>query len=388
MGDMRLYELKEVFGEVRRLLVTMVLDKSGARTLELMPQLSEITESIDDKIAEMLKDGSAVQEEIRFAVLEIKEIWDAFRKTRDEEIIPALKAGRFDEARSVASGIQEERYREFLSIAELVDLSQGLESAVEKQTEVIRENFFAFIGLFTDLIELFDASLGGHCKRVAAMAKGIALKMELPERQIEMIEAAANLHTIGLIGMPREVFHKKSNALSERERTLLQHSPLLSQELLSSIDLLKEAGLIIRNHMERYDGTGFPEGLSRDEIHIGSRILALCRLYEMVTHREEHPLRRFDAIAYVREESGKALDPEVVNVFREFMEGGKEDRLIQRISLADIKSGMVLASSLTTARGMLLVPKGTSVTAELLEKIINIDKRDPIVSAVKIVSKV
>ncbi len=385
MSDMRLYELKEGLQEVRRLLVTMVLDRSGARTIDLMPALTETTTTIDARIKDMLHEGAEVQPKIRSAVLEIKEIWEDFRKTRDEQIIPALKEGRYDDATRIASGIQEKRYREFISIAELVDLNQELERAVSEQTREIRENFFVFIRLFTDLTELFDASVGGHCKRIAVLARGLAEKMGLPLKDVELIEAAANLHTIGLIGLPRNIFHKKSRSLSERERALLRHNPVLSQSLLSSVDMLKQAGLIIRSHMERYDGTGFPDKLRREEINLGARILAVCKLYETVRHREDNPLLRLDAMAVVRRESGKGLDPEVVNSFVEFMEGRADDKLSQRIPIADIKSGMLLASDLATARGMLLVPKGRRITADLLEKIMNIDKIDPIVTAAMVV---
>ncbi|MFQ5427931.1 MAG: HD-GYP domain-containing protein [Thermodesulfobacteriota bacterium] len=385
MSEIRLYELKEGLQEVRRLLVTMVMDRSGASITDLMPTLMETTRDIDNNIAGMLHEGADVKPEIRSAVLEIKEIWEAFRKTRDGEIIPALREGRYDDATKIASGIQEKRYREFISIAELVGLSQGLERAVSEQTLKIRENFFAFVGLFADLMELFDPSLGGHCKRVALLVKGLANKMGLPDKDAELIEAAANLHTIGHIGLPREIFHKKVKYLSDRERALLRRSPVLSQELLSSIDILKQAGLIIRSHMERYDGAGFPDGLRGEEIHFGARILAVCKLYETVMHREELPLQRLDAIALVRRKSGKALDPEVVNSFVEFMEGRTEDKFLQRVPLANIKSGMLLASDLTTARGMLLVPKGRRLSSEMLEKIKSIDKTDPIVSAAMVV---
>ncbi|MEE9524244.1 MAG: GGDEF domain-containing protein [Thermodesulfovibrionales bacterium] len=127
MEEMRFYEFKGELKEVRRLLLTMTLDRSGERLKELEASLMETTSVIDNSIARMLNDGSQVEEKIRAVVLEIKDIWEAFKKTRDEEILPALHEGRFDDATKLASGVQEERYRKFISIAELVDLSQSLE---------------------------------------------------------------------------------------------------------------------------------------------------------------------------------------------------------------------------------------------------------------------
>jgi response regulator RpfG family c-di-GMP phosphodiesterase len=382
---MRFYDFKEKLTDVRRLLLTMILDRSSESLTEHEVSLMEITRAIDDNIARIL--GGEGEEEIRAAVFEIKDVWAAFKKTRDEEIIPALHDGRFDDAAKLASGVQEERYRKFISIAELVDLSQDLERMVDEKTETIKENFFAFVSLFNDLLELFDPYIGGHCKRVAAMAKDLARQIGLEVTDVDLVETASNLHTIGLIGVPRVVFYREESDLRDRERALIRHSPVLAQGLLSSIDMLKQAGLIIRSHMERYDGTGYPDGLKREEIHIGARILAVCKLYDMVRHRHEHPLLHLEAIEFVKRESGKGLDPEVVNAFVAFMGGWKDDKTLQRVHIVDLKSGMLLASDLRTASDKLLVTKGTRLTAVVLEKILKINKMDPIVSAARIISE-
>ncbi len=332
MKEMSFDELKEALKYVRRLLLTIIIDRSGARLKELKPLLKETTREIDYNIELMLSSGSQVEEKTQAALQEIKVIWDAFQKTRDEEIIPALHKGNFDYATKLASGIQEERYRQFISIAELVDFSHSLEAMLKQKTKTIRDIFFVFVRLFTDLMELFDAQIGGHCKRVSAMSKGLAEKIGLEGPEVDLIEAASNLHTIGLLGVPRALFYKDEKDLNKKEKDLLRNSPVLAQEFLSSIDTLKQAGLIIRGHMERYDGTGYPDGLKKDEIQIGSRILAVCKYYDQVVHSTEKPMKRDDAIELLQDESGNMLDPKVVNSFVEF----KTEKIINDVSLNSI----------------------------------------------------
>lgn len=379
--EMSFDELKEALKYVRRLLLTIIIDRSGERLKELQPILKKTTILIDENIALMLSKDSQVEEKTQAALHEIKEIWGAFQKTRDEEILPALREGRFDDAIKLASGVQEERYRQFISIAELVDFSQSLENMLEQKTKDIRNNIFVFVRLFTDLMELFDSHLGGHCKRVSVMAKSLAEKVGLERKDVDLIEAASNLHTIGLIGVPRVVFHTEEKDLNKREKALLRNSPVLAQELLSSIDILKQAGVIIRGHMERYDGTGYPDGLKGEEIHIGARILAVCKFYDTLRYRTNHPLHRQDAIEHLKSESGHMLDPNVVDSFVQFIEVWTKDKLLHRVPITELKSGMLLASDLATIRGTLLVPEGTRLTSQNIKKIVEIDELDPIVMA-------
>ncbi len=386
MKVFKFYEFKEALKDVRRLLVTISMDRSGKMLHELEPELIETTRVIDDTIAQVLDKDSQAKDEVRAAVLEIKSIWEAFRKTRDEEILPALHEGRFDDATKLATGIQEERYRKFISIAELVNLSKDLEASVRQRTKIIRDNLFAFVNVFTDLMELFDPFIGGHLRRVSGMVGELAEERGLKKSDIAVTVAASRLHTIGLIGVPRVVFYKDESRLGERDRALLRQSPVLAQGLLSSIETLKQAGLIIRGHAEKYDGTGYPDGFKKDGIHIGSRIIAVCKFYDLLRHRNERPLSRSKAIELLKEERGKALDPELVNSFVELMEGRTEDKFVHRVHMADLKSDMVLAADLVTARGLLVVQKGTRVTSEFLDKIVEIDKIDPIVTAILIVS--
>lgn len=270
--------------------------------------------------------------------------------------------------------------------AELVDLNHNLEAKVLEKTRKIRENFFSFVKIFADLMELYDPVIGGHNKRVAVMAKALAAEMGLDEQEVDLVEAAALLHSVGLIGVPRSILDKDEKSLSMNERAVLRHSPVLTQSLFSSIDTLRQVGILIRCHNERFDGGGYPDGLREEEIPLGSRIVAVCKLYDRMKHCEDGDPYLSNPLYCLSKESGKALDPEVVSSFIKFSGGSrKEERKSKSVHVKELKEGMVLAENLMS-KGRLLVSKDTVLTLELVEKILNFNKIDHIQEGARILS--
>lgn len=280
--------------------------------------------------------------------------------------------------------------------AQLSELNRGLEAKVAEKTRKIRDNFFAFVRLFSDLMEIYDENVGGHSKRVAAMARGVVLKFGFDAADVDLIESAALLHNIGLIGVPRDIIDKDETLLDDDEKSLLRHNPVLSQDLLSSIDTLRQVGIIIRSHTERYDGTGYPDGLRKDEIHIGSKIIAVCKLYDRLRFGNRRRTLG-EAIDCLNAERSKGFDPEVIDVFAGFIKDWKDDGAVQSspahgrfihsvsiLPISEIKPGMVLVENLVTSKGRLLVTKGTVLTVALVEKVANFHRIDPIAGGVHI----
>lgn len=280
--------------------------------------------------------------------------------------------------------------------AQLVDLNKNLESKVEQKTRKIRENFFAFVKIFSNLMELFDQGVGGHSKRVGAMSRAMVLRMRFDEVDADLIETAALLHNIGLIGIPKDLLERDEDSLSEDEKALLSHNPALSQDILSQIDTFRQAGIIIRGQMERFDGRGCPDGLKKEEIHIGSRILAVCKAYDTLKNgRRKLPLS--EVVLWLKDESGTRFDPEVVDEFIGLLGEWREDEIggrtsnqkgaYERISIMEMRNGMVLAGPIVTNKGRLLVTKGTVLTEVLIDKVLKFHQIDPIIDHISIVPK-
>lgn len=283
--------------------------------------------------------------------------------------------------------------------AELTELNRRLEAKVAEKTKKIKDNFFAFVRICANLLELYDPHAGSHGKRVAAMARGLALHMGLDGADAELIESAALLHNIGLVGVPKEIIEKDPASLLESEKALLRHNPVLSQDLLSSIDTLRQAGVIIRGHTERYDGSGYPDGLKKEEIHLGSRIIAVCKAFDGLRRRKKNPLIMSDALCELENEKGSSLDPEAVDAFAAFIRHWREEDLYPtvaangarlpygQIPLSDIKPGMALARDIVTIKGRLLVTRGTTLTTALIEKVQNFHRIDPIAESIHVLTK-
>jgi len=384
MKYLDLQSLKEDLKDVRALLLRTILERNVEGLDNSRADLARISLSIDGKIAHLLSGESAVCERLKPSVLEVRDLWGAFKKTRDEEILPAIKEARFADASDVAMGIQEERYREFTSIVDLVECSQNLEQEVEEKTRAQREDFFSFIRLFADFMELFDPSTGGHSKRVARLVRRLASKMGLRGNDLDLVVASAYLHTIGLIAIPRDVLDKEGKDLNDIDRKMLYGYPQLGQGLLCSVEALRQAGVVIRSHMERYDGTGYPDGLRGEEIHIGARILAVCKAYDMARHSNKGFCPHNLAIEELKSMSATVLDPVVIAEFISLLDEDNGSRSYRKLPVWELEKGMTLVDKLITSRGRLLLTEGTIITEEILAMINNYHRHAPIVTLARV----
>ncbi|WP_457680207.1 HD domain-containing phosphohydrolase [Thermovibrio sp.] len=162
-------------------------------------------------------------------------------------------------------------------------------------------------------IEIRDSYTRGHSERVAYFSKRIAQEMGLSKEKVEKIYLGALLHDIGKIGIPDSILLKPGK-LDEREYRILKLHPILSYELLKNLDFLKGALNGIKYHHERWDGSGYPEGLKGEQIPVEARIIAVADTFDAMTSDRIYrkKLGKEKAIKEIKELSGKAFDPEVV----------------------------------------------------------------------------
>lgn len=339
----------------------------------------------------------AYPDTVRFVLVGHEDLKDAVALKKCEAARYIIKPWNDDELK----GAVKEAIERFNLVAEnrklsetvkkqglaLKDLSANLEKKVDEKTRKIKENFFAFVKIFSNMMELYDRNVGGRSRRVAAMARKLSAKMGFDGSDGELIETAALLHNIGLIGLPREMIDRDEDLLTADERELLMHFPKVSQDLLSSVDTLRQAGIIIRGCMERFDGKGWPDGLKGEEIHIGSQIIAISAFYDRFRHGAKRLTPR-EVLIKIMEERGRAFDPVVADAFFGFLgEWIEEERAfasesdgpeVARFHITGIRAGMVLAENLTSAKGRLLVTKGTVMTEALIERVLKFHQIEPV----------
>jgi len=187
-----------------------------------------------------------------------------------------------------------------------IDKIKALEEEKVKNQEQI-------IHSMIDMIEARDSYTAGHTKRVAKYCVLIAREMRISEEEIVLLEKAAWLHDIGKISTPDSILLKPAK-LDDLEYRLIQDHLVAGYEMLSHIDQYKEIAEVIRQHHEKYDGTGYPRGLSNDEISTLGRIMIVADAFDAMTTNRVYKPKKSTLVALEELNSLSAIHfhPEVV----------------------------------------------------------------------------
>ncbi|MDD3718623.1 MAG: HD domain-containing protein [Actinomycetota bacterium] len=187
--------------------------------------------------------------------------------------------------------------------------------------EDIEKSYFSTVRALAKAIEVKDPYTHGHSERVTEYALMIADAMRLEERERQKLKYAATLHDIGKIGIAGRVLNKAGGLTSE-EYTHVKTHPVLGESIVEPVEFLQGPRPIILHHHERYDGTGYPQGLKGEAIPLCARILSVADAFEAM--RSDRPYRRAlnlpDAVEELRRNSGSQFDPRVVEVFLDIID--------------------------------------------------------------------
>lgn len=170
---------------------------------------------------------------------------------------------------------------------------------------------------------LRDFETEDHTRRVVATTMQLARRLGVPEYEMVHIRRGGELHDIGKIAIPDHIL-LKNGALSKEEREIMQKHPMIAAEIMEGIPQIERAMVIPRSHHEKWDGSGYPEGLKGESIPLFARIFALADVYDALT--SDRPYRRAwskaDALAYIHTESGRYFDPSITPVFLDMLSEG------------------------------------------------------------------
>lgn len=161
-----------------------------------------------------------------------------------------------------------------------------------------------------------DPYLEHHARHVQIYAVAIAEEMNLSAELTGRIGTAALLHDLGKMGMPSYLFGKTA-PLTQEERHIIKQHPAASTQILAPLGIFYHELQIIRHHHEKYDGSGYPDGLKGKEIEIGARVVAVADVFDAITSDHLHKKGRTyeDALREISDSSGTQFDPEVVEAF-------------------------------------------------------------------------
>lgn len=201
-------------------------------------------------------------------------------------------------------------------------VSAGIECAHLLRKQQVM--FLQTIEMLADAIELKDKYTGGHTRRVTRYALMVGEKLELPGSELDRLRLGTPLHDIGKVGISDAVL-RKPGRLTAAEFAEMQQHTTLGAELLAGCPDLAPIIPIVRNHHERWDGTGYPDRLAGEEIPLLARIVAVCDAYDaMTSERPYHENKKGKppefAFAEVERQSRRQFDPRVAAAFLEIKE--------------------------------------------------------------------
>jgi putative two-component system response regulator len=178
------------------------------------------------------------------------------------------------------------------------------------------EQLEVFLMVLASAIESKDQYTGGHVERVANFARDLARKADLGEDHVKDIYMGTIVHDVGKIGIKDEVLNKPGKLTDEEFEHIKEH-PVIGKNLLSKLEIAPIAVSIAYNHQEKWDGTGYPRGISREEIPIEARIATIADVWDAITsdrpYRTAIPIDK--AIRIMHEERGKSFDPDLFDLF-------------------------------------------------------------------------
>lgn len=182
----------------------------------------------------------------------------------------------------------------------------GLDSPIVKET----------LGRLMDAVEAKDPYTHEHSTAVAALARRLAEAMAFPEDELTAIEIAGLVHDVGKIGVPEEILSKQGK-LSSIERRVMERHPEVAARLLEQIPPLRDVVPLVVCHQERWDGSGYPNGLKGEQIPQGAQIVAVCDAYHALTSARafRSALMPQEARSVLERDAGRLWDPQVVRVF-------------------------------------------------------------------------
>lgn len=181
-----------------------------------------------------------------------------------------------------------------------------------------RQGYESVLLAYDSAIALKDAYTGGHGRRVARYSRLIAEAMGLPEAEVDAVSEAALLHDLGKIGIP-DRFLTKTSRLTIEEFAEVQKHPAAAADILHAIPSLRRHAMAVRHHHERFNGSGYPDGLRGTDIPLAARIIAVADAFDALSsnrsYRRATTLNK--ALDEISQVAGSHFDPEIVAVIRQ-----------------------------------------------------------------------
>ena len=273
------------------------------------------------------------------------------------------------------------KVKAFLKIKALQNELTQEKQKLQAANEQLKKNFKELVVVLLKILEMQIPGAGDRADTARAIAKYIAGKLELDEEKKKNIIFGAVLHEIGKIGLPEKLLKSDLSSLEPHTIELYYRFPVIGSIIVSAFTGYSDAAYDVCHQCENFDGSGVPDGLMKDEIAIGAKILRAIIFQEELFMMG---LPSQEVIEQIRSAMNTKLDPVIstylVNYLMENEKGSSISK--NKVQVEELKAGMVLEEDLYSASGIKILPKGIMLTKRMVEIILERNIVDPIVGGV------
>ncbi len=218
----------------------------------------------------------------------------------------------------------------------LVAFAASAYSKIQLATK-LESHYTETIEALTSALEARDPSTEAHTGRIRDLAMALSTALKVPPEIRNAVHLGALLHDVGKIGISDAIL-RKPGPLTDEEWAVMRLHPEIGEQMLKRVDFLAPALPVVRHHHERWDGSGYPDRLSADEIPLAARIVSVCDAYDaMTSDRPYRPARApDDACKEIQSESGRQFDPTCATLLTDVITNVGQENLEERfIRFAD-----------------------------------------------------
>jgi len=278
---------------------------------------------------------------------------------------------------------------------QLHDLNANLEKKVEARTEEIRqtsemldlafrdlrESYDSFVQVFSSFTNRREVLQKSESQIVADLAKRIATALKLKDESVQRIYHAALLHQVGKMGLPDRILLQAEDQMNTADKHEYQQYSIVGEAALTAIDGFGKTAALIRNHTEYFDGSGYPDQLKGNKARSGARIIrTVCDYIGLQTGViSTYKMSADEAFATIKSQSGRRYDPIVVKCLDHFRQqfdvSSIYSKEIQLDSYA-LQPGMRLTRDLIDSRDLLLISKGYTLNAGIIDKVQTLEQKE------------
>lgn len=243
----------------------------------------------------------------------------------DKVFLPLVIKGEYIGFVVVNSKGKTSRYKSLVSDSNIFFLKLITEKAsTQIENRMLYESLFeGVLHTLTSLITAInkrDLYTEDHCKRVTQMSLALGEMLNLNTYEKDVLRVVGPVHDVGKIGIPDAILLKPGK-LTDDEYTIIKAHSVYGEEIMDRFEILSHEAKMIRHHHERYDGRGYPDGISGNNISRGAKIIAVCDTYDaMVTNRPyRSALSKEEAVTEIKRCKGSQFDPDIAECFIEMV---------------------------------------------------------------------